>query len=283
MRLLIIEKKTARKYREHEDGGASAASQEQDTTDEEQETEEDPLIKQKEEDYYVIPSGRSRAVRSFPILYCLRDPRLLTAELLSVVQAVLYGAFDATIPTVAEDYYRFDSLKSGLLFIALILPNMIMGPLAGWSVDRYGPKPAAVCGFGFLTPVIVLLRLAQPGGKVQIIIYCVVLALCGVGLGVIGSSSIVEASFVVQQYDRANPDYFGANGPYGQLFAINAMAFSLGLTIGPLISGSLRNALGYGDMNLAIAAFCLIAAALSFVYIGGKPAMLKAKYWRRSH
>ncbi len=285
MRLLLIEKKTAVTYGNFQDGsveGHSAAGQEHDTTDAEQETEEDPLIKKQEEDedYYIIPPDRSRTVRSFPILYCLKDPRLLTAQLLSVVQAILYGSFDATIPTVAEDYYGFNSLQSGLLFIALILPNMVTGPLAGWSVDRYGPKPAAVCGFGFLAPIIVLLRLVQPGGKIQIIIFCGILALCGAGLGVVGSSSIVEASYVVQQYETANPEFFGANGPYAQLYAINAMAFSVGLTVGPLISGSLRDAVGYGNMNIVIAALCLITAALSFTYIGGKPQILKAKYWR---
>ena len=280
MRLLLIEKKTAAKYANFGDStvnGNAAAGQVQDITDVEQETEEDPLIKKHDDEYYIIPPDRSGAFRSFPILYCLRDPRLLTAQFLSVVQAMLFGAFDATIPTVAEDYYGFNSLQSGLLFIALILPNMLIGPLAGWSVDRRGPKLLAVCGFGFLVPAIVLLRLVQPGGKSQIALFCGLLALCGAGLGAIGSPSIVEAAYVVQRYDNANPDFFGVNGPYGQLYALNAMAFSIGLTIGPLISGSLRNAIGYGDMNIFIAAFCLIAAVLSFMYIGGKPAILKKK------
>lgn len=193
---------------------------------------------------------------------------------IAFVQATLLATFDATVPTEAQQLFGFDSLKAGLLFIALVLPYLILGPVAGWSVDRYGPKPAAVLGFGYLVPMLILLRLVRTGGKPQIIIYCVLLSLCGMGLGVIGSPSIVEASYVVQQYAKINPDFFGVNGPYAQLYAINSMIFSLGLAIGPLVSGFLRDAIGYGNMNIVVAALCLVTSTLSFIYIGGKPKIL---------
>lgn len=191
------------------------------------------------------------------------------------MQATLLGTFDATIPTVAQDYFGFSSLEGGLLFMALVLPYLVLGPLAGWAVDKYGPKPAAVIGFGYLVPVLILLRLVQPGGKPQIIIYCALLALCGTGMAVIGSPSIVEAAYVVQMYHKANPDFFGEQGPYAQLYSINSMVFSLGLTVGPLVSGLLRGAIGYGNMNLVVALLCLITAVLSFIYVGGKPKIMK--------
>ena len=283
MRLLIIEKKTAAKY--HDDQEQESRNghipQEQDTNTEDghEDSEEDPLLQKAEDEGYKVPPGQPKAIQSFPILFCLRDPRLLTALLLAFTQATTLATFDATIPTEAKDLFGFDSLKAGLIFIALILPYLILGPIAGWAVDRYGPKPAAVVGFGYLFPVLILLRLVHTGGKTQIIIYCVILALCGLGMGVIGSPSIVEASNVVQMYAKANPDFFGVNGPYAQLYGINSMVFSLGLTVGPLVSGSLRDALGYGNMNIFIAALCLLTAVLSFIYVGGKPNILTKK-WR---
>ncbi|KAM0794419.1 major facilitator superfamily domain-containing protein [Usnea florida] len=279
MRILIIEKKTAAKYgvEESESGDGHASQPEQDAEDGHEETEEDPLIQKEESQEYKIPPDQPKAIRSFPILYCLKDPRLLTALLLAFVQATLLATFDATIPTEAQDLFNFDSLKAGLLFIALVLPYLVFGPIAGWAVDRYGPKPAAVIGFGYLVPVLILLRLVRAGGKSEIIVYCALLALCGIGMGVIGSPSIVEASYVVSMYDKTNPDLFGANGPYAQLYGINSMVFSLGLTVGPLISGSLKDAVGYGNMNIVVAALCLVTAVLSFIYIGGKPAMLKKR------
>lgn len=277
MRILIIEKKTAAQYNQHEEEAHEDTEEQDETEDGHNGSEEDPLIPKAEEDNYKVPPGQSRAIRSFPILYCLKDPRLLVALLLAFVQATLLATFDATIPTEAQQLFSFDSLKAGLLFIALVLPYLVLGPVAGWAVDRYGPKPAATIGFGYLVPVLILLRLVRAGGKTQIIIYCVLLSLCGLGMGVIGSPSIVEASYVVQQYAKTNPEFFGANGPYAQLYAINSMVFSFGLAVGPLVSGSLREAVGYGNMNIVIAALCLITSVLSFVYIGGKPKMLRQK------
>ena len=279
MRLLIIEKKTAAKYEdeEREVSNGNASQSEQDAEDGHEETEEDPLIHKEESQEYKIPSDQPRLIRSLPILYCLKDPRLLTALLLTCAQATLLATFDATIPTEAQELFDFDSLSAGLLFIALVLPYLVVGPVAGWTVDRYGPKPAAVIGFGYLVPVLILLRLVRSGGKSQIIVYCVLLALCGMGMGVIGSPSIVEASYVVGQYDKSNPDLFGPNGPYAQLYGIHSMVFSAGLTVGPLVSGSLKDAIGYGNMNIVVAAVCLLTAVLSFIYVGGKPAMLKKR------
>ena len=282
MRILIIEKKVAARYldtEQHEEqNGQTPGGQEEGAEDGQEESEEDPLIRKKEEDGYKVPSDQSKAVQSFPILYCLKDPRLLTALLLAFVQATLLATFDATIPTEAQDLFGFDSLKAGLIFVALILPYLILGPIAGWAVDRYGPKPAAVLGFGYLSPILILLRLIRAGGTKEIAVYCIILAFCGLGMGVIGSPSIVEASYVVQMYDKANPDFFGANGPYAQLYGINSMVFSLGLTVGPLVSGSLKDAIGYGNMNIVMAVLCMITAILSFVYVGGKPKLLRKKH-----
>lgn len=272
MRLLLIEKKVATRYGlvdEHRFDGPSEEHQE------DEETEEDPLIKKEEGDRYKIPENQPRLIRSVPILYCLKDPRLLTAQLVALSQATLLATFDATVPTVAQDYFGFNSLKAGLLFIALILPYLLLGPVAGWLVDRYGPKPAAVFGYGFLAPVLILLRLVRPGGTSQVVIFCALLALCGLGFAGIGAPSIVEAATVVSKYEKANEGFFGENGPYAQLYGINSMVFSLGLTIGPLISGSLKDAVGYGNMNLFVAALCLFTSIMSFIFIGGKPRFLR--------
>ena len=275
MRLLIIEKKIAAKYTDDKAIDDQQRQLREADGDNEEANEEEPLLTKKNElEPYEIPPNQPRPVRAFPLLYCLSDPRLLTAFLLAFNQATLLATFDATVPTIAEEFFGFDSLKAGLLFIALILPYLLLGPIAGWTVDRFGTKPAAVLGFGYLVPVLILLRLTSAGGKKEVIIYCVLLALNGVGLAVIGSPSIVEASFVVQQYDKANPGFFGDNGPYAQLYGINSLVFSAGLTLGPLISGGLKDKIGYGDMNIVVAMLCAVTATLSFVFVGGKPRLL---------
>ncbi|KAL8976540.1 MAG: hypothetical protein Q9205_007467 [Flavoplaca limonia] len=280
MRLLLIEKKTAAKWEKQDNGTEDDTNRQDDGTatgEDGDDNEEEPLLRKKEEDNYKVPDGQSKVVRSFPILYILKDPRLLVALLLAFNQATLLATYDATIPTEAEELFGFDSLKSGLLFIALVLPYLLLGPVAGWLVDRYGPKPAAVLGFGYLVPVLILLRLARPGGTPEIVLFCALLSLCGLGMAVIGSPSIVEASYVVSQYNNANPEFFGEQGPYAQLYGINSMVFSFGLTVGPLVSGLLRDRIGYGNMNAVVAGLCLVTAVLSVIYVGGKPNFLRRK------
>ncbi|KAI1505197.1 major facilitator superfamily domain-containing protein [Biscogniauxia marginata] len=272
MRLLIIEKKTAAKFDDSipshpRDFGSG------DEGDDPEATEEDALVPKGDESIYKINRIPNKIVRSLPILICLKDPRVVMALSLAFVQASLLAVFDATIPTEAQSLFNFSSLKAGLLFIALDVPYLILGPVCGWAVDRFGTKPAAVIGFGYMVPVLILLRLVSDqilSGPSNVILYCSILALNGIGLAIIGSPSIVEASNVVQKYDKANPGFFGDNGPYAQLYAFNSLFFGAGLTIGPIIAGLLRDSIGYGNMNLIFAVISGITAVLSFFIIGEK-------------
>ncbi|KAI2627756.1 MFS transporter-like protein [Hypoxylon sp. NC1633] len=290
MRLLVVEKKTAAKYLDTSlpdirgggqdecpedgpipDGGEESGGREDAAT------ENDALLpakKQEADESYKVHGEPNRIIRALPILICFRSPRLLVGLGLAFVQASLLALFDATIPTEAQSLFGFTSLQAGLLFIALDVPYLILGPLAGWAVDRYGTKLAAVVGFGYLVPALILLRL--PSDQLlsktdNIILYCALLALNGVGLAIIGAPSVVETSEVVRKFDKANPGLFGSNGPYAQLYGFNSLFFCAGLTVGPLVAGALRDGVGYGNMNLVFAVVAAVTATLSFFIIGGRP------------
>lgn len=82
--------------------------------------------------------------------------------------------------------FGFSSLNTGLMFIALDVPYLLLGPLADWAVDKYGTKLAAVTGFGYSVPTLTCFGWLTRGGKNQIILYSALLSLCGVGMAVIG-------------------------------------------------------------------------------------------------
>lgn len=87
MRVLIIEKKTAAQYEEPEEQSNGPTEGEEGTQQVEDgpgATEEEPLLRKEEEDNYTVPPGQNKAIRSFPILYCLKDPRLLVALLVGM-------------------------------------------------------------------------------------------------------------------------------------------------------------------------------------------------------
>ncbi|EME40753.1 hypothetical protein DOTSEDRAFT_74340 [Dothistroma septosporum NZE10] len=300
MRVMVIEKKTALKYEVDDPSTindlSAARSDEQDSERQDEgnqqqdgsatESEEEPLLggRLPDNEYYRLPRREecSRATRLIPILPLLSDPMLLTALLVAFVQAVLLGAFDSTVPTEAGELFGFDSLKAGLLFLPLGAFDLVGGPVFGWCVDRYGTKPVAVLAYAFLVPVLVLLRIPQAGGRDQIVIYAVLLGLSGVGLAGVGSPSIVEAGAIVQKYYEVNPDFFGDKGPYAQLYSCSNIAFCLGLAIGPELAGELKQAIGYGNMNLVLAGLCAFTSILSFIYIGGKPKSRLLKRARRN-
>lgn len=278
MRILLIEKSSAAEYNnEDEDNNCGIPEPPVEESTSEANSEEDSLLLKQEETYKIVPR-QHKLLKAFPMLSCLGNSRLLTTFFLTFVHASILSSFDATIPTVALEYFDVDSLQAGLLFVATVLPCMILGPLAGWMVDRYGTKPIAVLGYGFLVPALLILRLVQPGDTQQMILYVILLAVCGVGVAFIGPPGLVEGSVIMKKYLQANPGLFGEQGPYAQFYALSSMAFSLGMTIGPIVSGITKERLGYGNMNAVMAGLCLFTCALSFVYIGEKPRILKNVY-----
>ena len=284
MRLLVIEKKVARRYlvnfpdaiSDHNTTPGTTGCNGEVRSNDPEHDEQTPLLGRVNSDdsYYRLSSKKSGIAKAIPILPLLKDPRLLVALLISLVQAMLFGAFDATVPMVASEYFNFNSLKAGLLFLPLGILDLFMSPVFGWWVDRYGTKPVAVLSYALLVPVLVLLRVPTPGGLDQVIVYSVLLALCGFALGGIGAPSLVEAGAVVQKYYEVNPDFFGECGPYAQLYGLSNMVFSLGLTVGPELAGELKQLIGYGNMNLVLAIICFVTAILAYMYIGGKPRTL---------
>ncbi|KAF2838852.1 MFS transporter-like protein [Patellaria atrata CBS 101060] len=293
MRLLVIEKKVARRYADYYQSSESETSSVHDadvesTTSANDEgdrvysstdgatDEESPLLsnEEREDSPYRLPEQHSKWIKQFPILICFKDPALIAATWQTFVQAFILGSFDATIPTVARDYFGFDSLKAGLLFLGPGGTDLLLGPFVGWAVDKYGTKGASVIGYLYATPMFILLRLVHPGGTKQIALYASLLALNGFGLALIGTPPIVESGAVTERYYAMNPEVFGSKGPYAQLYGINSAVFSAGLAAGPLISGHLKDSIGYGNMNLVVAGVCLVTAVVSWLYIGGRPSLL---------
>lgn len=53
-----------------------------------------------------------------------------------------------------------------------------------------------------------------------------------------------------------------------------AWFFSAGLTLGPLLAGSLRESIGYGNMNAVLAGICGLTSLACFFFLGGQPKRL---------
>jgi MFS family permease len=223
---------------------------------------------------YVFKPARNWLLRTVPILPCLRHPALIVAVGVCAVQAALLGAFDATIPLEAKRLFDFGATIAGLLFIPIGCARLAAGPLGGWAVDRYGPKRVAVICYSALVPVLLLFDLLNPQPRsAQIALYCVLLTLCGIGMGGVATAGFVEAGNIVEQYHESNPKHFGVDGPFALLYGLNLMVFSLGMTLGSFMTGDFRQWAGYGNMMAVLAGLSCLAAFAAHIWMAEKSSM----------
>ncbi|OAA53271.1 membrane transporter [Cordyceps fumosorosea ARSEF 2679] len=209
-----------------------------------------------------LPENAGWLAQNLPVLYCMRDPRLSMAMVISLVQGVFLGVIDATLPIELSNIFSFSSNQVGMVFVCLMVPFVGLGRPAGWAVDRYGSRALATTGYLLMTLAIGLLSLPSLGvlpEAAKLPFFCTVLALNGVALAMTGPISFVEAGSTIESYHLTNPGFFGKHGPYAQLHGLNSLFFFAGLAIGPLAGGWISEAYSFHTMALASAG---VAAAM---------------------
>lgn len=207
----------------------------------------------------------------FPILVCFSSPRLLAALFLAFVQALILGSYDATLPIEVSEEFGFSSLQAGAMFLPALIPGLFVAPLAGAAVDKYGTRFVAVSGYILCALCLALLRVPAMdlvSRERNILLFCGILVLNGICLAIIATPGVVESQNVVESFVKKSPEVFGPSGPYGQLFGWTGLVFNTGLTVGPLLAGSLRNAFGYGNMYAVMAGIAALAAVVAFSFMG---------------
>lgn len=243
LRILLIEKKTALRYKDDQE-------------------------------------ARPRAVRSPdllrttkksklpPILRLLALPRMLNVFWIVFMQAWFLTAADAVLPLRVNALYGFDSLAAGLLFLCLVIPSLV-SPFIGRWCDLRGPREPATLGFILSCPFWILLRLPEAGGTNQIVFFCSVLVLIGISLSFVLPPAVAETAWLVDAEERSRPGFFGNKSPYAQSYAIINIAFSAGTTAGPLVSAALVNGPGWAAMTWVLGLLGGLTAIPAFILTGG--------------
>lgn len=65
----------------------------------------------------------------------------------------------------------------------------------------------------------------------------------------------LEITGVIREIQTENPGIFGPNGGYSRAYSLTNLSWNIGLLIGPLLSGSLVQAVGYYYMNFTFGMF----------------------------
>ncbi|KAI4086066.1 MAG: hypothetical protein LQ344_007881 [Seirophora lacunosa] len=272
MRLIMIEKKSAAKYKSIEEvtpanGFYGTFTSEQDASDEQNVGPASPVKRQQEPDKAPLLPGpskdSSRKKGKMPtILVLLGMPRLLAAIYGIFVNVSILAAFDGVLPLYVKRLFGWNSLNAGLIFLCLAIPALT-GPLVGKLSDKTGPRWIAVAGCSLTAPPLILLRLVAHDSMEQKIL------LCGFTLILIVSPVAADLSAVVEEKEKADPDAFGPGGAYGQAFALFNCSMAAATLFGPVVAGALVEAYGWGVMTAAMGVFAFSGAIPAFFYTGG--------------
>jgi MFS family permease len=203
-----------------------------------------------------------------PMFTLLKSKRLLTALWSCIVQGSQMTAFDSVIPLFVQETFHWGSEAAGLVFLAIIVPGFV-APLVGWVSDKYGPRWLTVIGFLGATPFWVLLRLVNKDTLGQKVLLCALLALIGLALTLVMPPLMAEITYVIEAKERQQPGRFGKSGAYAQAYGLFITAFAAGTLIGPIWSGYVRDAAGWGTMTLSLGSFSVAGAIPCLIWTGG--------------
>jgi MFS family permease len=125
--------------------------------------EESSLLATNSQSYQSILSSASSSTseketepRSFYRIM-LSDAAVLTGLAGCLLHSSLLTNFENTIPLHVHKIFGWGSLPSGLLFLSLQAPNIILGPVCGWIRDRVGTRYPATVGWAIIAPFLCLL------------------------------------------------------------------------------------------------------------------------------
>ncbi|KAK6362429.1 hypothetical protein LTR81_028145, partial [Elasticomyces elasticus] len=145
------------------------------------------------------------------------------------------------LPIFVETTFHWDALGAGLIFVPL-LGASCMGPFVGRLADSHGAGYLAASGFGLAVPSLVSLRLVQHDTLTQKVLLVVLLLLTGIAFTLILTPMMADLT-----EGAAGADALAQACGYFNI------AWSLGCTAGPLISGSIVEPLGFGNVCAVLA------------------------------
>ncbi|KAJ5170965.1 uncharacterized protein N7500_003748 [Penicillium coprophilum] len=175
--------------------------------------------------------------------------------------AVLTASFDTTLPLHVRDTFHWGSLPAGLLFAAFQGPAVFFSVPVGWLKDRVGTRYPTTIGFALLVPLMWLIGV--PGDErfpwacqenVGSIIYSAAVTGVGIVVCLLNGVGMMEATQAVDEIQAETPGIFGPNGGYSRAISVSSISWTLGMFVGPILSGYGTEKIGYYGMNCVLVA-----------------------------
>ena len=198
------------------------------------------------------PATESPSVRQVPLFAALWRYRAVLAKAgmaSGLVIAVRQGRYVA-LPLIAAELDLSLTAIGGLLAIGTGA-DLLLFPVAGYLMDRYGRLHAIVPSFLLVTVGLVILGFADNAAEIAL-----AGAVMGVGNGIGAGTMLTMASDLAPGEAR------------GQVLSGLAVLQDTGSLLGPLIVGVAADAAGVGASAFALAAVMVLASAWLVIVVG---------------
>ncbi|KAL3468998.1 major facilitator superfamily domain-containing protein [Aspergillus californicus] len=206
----------------------------------------------------------------------LSNPQILVSLFNTLVLSITFSAFDTTLPLRVRDVFSWGSLPVGIIFLGLQAPSIIFGPPIGWLRDRVGLRWPTTTGWALLVPFLWLLAVPGedlPWGRIEHgkVVYGAAIVGLGFAFALTRGAGQFQMMAVVHDLESADPNIFGPYGGNSRLSALTELPFTVGMVLGPLVSGTLSELIGYYYMNCVLAGISFVVGVASFVYLTAVP------------
>ncbi|KAJ5431244.1 MFS transporter, partial [Penicillium cf. griseofulvum] len=209
-----------------------------------------------------LPSHPSKVSARNSYRVILSHPRALAAIACHATNGLTLVAIDTTLPLHVTRAFGWDTSRVSLMFLLLQLPALFLSPLTGWMKDRVGTKVPS--GVGLLATALLLWLLGTPGSdglssigsneRGQIVYMASMLGL-GFARTLFTGCGMMEMTGVVIELQETYPAIFGPNGGFSRAYSLTNMSWTFSMFIGPVLTGSLTQIVGYYYMNVSLGKF----------------------------
>ncbi|RAO73567.1 uncharacterized protein BHQ10_009579 [Talaromyces amestolkiae] len=182
------------------------------------------------------PTQQTHGVSNF-YRVVLSHPRALTAMACHMTSSLVVTSLDTTLPLHVIRDFGWNTAQMSFMFFLIQIPQLALGTFTGFLLWLLGTPGND--GFSFI----------GSGQRGQIIYSSTLLAL-GFARSLTIGTGIIEMTSAIKELQTEKPGIFGPNGGYSRAYSLTNLSWNIGLLSGPLLSGTLVQAVGYYYMNL---------------------------------
>ncbi|KAJ1902769.1 hypothetical protein LPJ81_003419 [Coemansia sp. IMI 209127] len=212
--------------------------------------------------------------RRTTMLDLLKEWPILACCVATITVTGASGSFEPTLPTYLFEKYNLNSTVIGVIFIALVIPNAVIAPLAGKYTDdaRVLARIAPYGRFAFiiLGSLLEAVAIACVGATSNIAGLVISLVFVGL-LG--GVAAVPIMSIMGVHVHRMGGD------AYAKVYALFNIAYSVGVIVIPTVLPPIMNAIGFAATMGVTAGILVLGAIILAIH----PTTMLIKYGRSAY